>query len=108
MTDDLQHGRSVPIEGGIRRPGYNKAVIIIVNPDEITQEDEGRRLLPDEKEKGWRKVWEYVRMDLGPRRKERFDPSDLFSSTDTFSGFRRKEDSVCVSINHRTDQAYPF
>jgi hypothetical protein len=45
-------------------------------------------------------------MDLGPRSRERFDP-DLFSSTDTFSGSRRKEDSVCTSINHRTDQAYP-
>jgi hypothetical protein len=47
-------------------------------------------------------------MYLGPRRKERFDPSDLFSSTDTFSGFRMKEDSVCVSINLRTDQTYTF
>jgi hypothetical protein len=42
------------------------------------------------------------------RRRERFDSSDLFSSKDTFSGSRRKEDSVCAAINHRTDQVYPF
>jgi hypothetical protein len=80
----------------VEDPAIEKAVIIIVSPSKITQDNEGRWLLPDEQDKGWRKV-----------RKERFDPSDLFSSTDTFSGSRRKEDSVCGSINHRTDQAYP-
>jgi hypothetical protein len=37
-------------------PAIAKAVIIIVNPDKITEENEGRRLLPDEQEKGWRKM----------------------------------------------------
>jgi hypothetical protein len=45
------------------------------------------RLLPDEQEKEWLKVWEYVRKALGPRRRAT-DPSDLFSLTDTFSGSR--------------------
>ena len=84
-----------------------KTVIIIVSPDELSQYDEGRRLLPDEQEKGWRKkMWEYMRMDIGPRRRDIYDLSDLFSSTNHFSGSRRKEDSVCASFNNRTDQAY--
>ena len=35
-------------------PALEKAVIIVVSPDQITEDDEGRQLLPDEQEKGWR------------------------------------------------------
>jgi hypothetical protein len=49
----------------VEDPAIEKDVIIIVSPSQITQEDEGRRLLPEEQDKGWRKVWE-VRAN-GPR-----------------------------------------
>jgi hypothetical protein len=56
----------------------------------------------------WKEIWECIRIDLGPRNQDSFDPSKNFSSSDTFSESRRKENSVCESRHYQTDVPYLF
>jgi hypothetical protein len=55
----------------------------------------------------WRSIWESVRPDLAPHFKpqKNFDASGMFTSSDTFSGSRRRESSVCEARSARDGRA---
>jgi hypothetical protein len=56
----------------------------------------------------WSCTWENVRPDLAPHLKPKniFDASRMLTSTDTFSGSRRKKGSVCEARSARDGRAF--
>jgi hypothetical protein len=70
---------------------------LFIDPVEFAVEGESAHLFPDVNDPAWRCTWENVRPDLALRfiPKMNFDSSRMFTATDTFSGSRRKEGSVC-------------
>jgi hypothetical protein len=64
-------------------------------------------LFLDVNDSEWRCTWESVRPDLVPHFKpqKNFDASRMFTSSDTFSGSRRREGSVCEARSARDGRA---
>jgi hypothetical protein len=71
--------------------------VLVLQPVEYAVEGESSHSFPDVNDPAWRCTWENVRPDLAPhfKPKNNLDSSRMFISTDTFSGSRRKEGSVC-------------
>jgi hypothetical protein len=84
-----------------------KVLLISIDPVVFAVEGESSYLLPDVNDPGWRVIWEKVRPDLAPRFKpqKNFDSSRVFMSSDTFSGTRRREGSVCEARSARDGRA---
>jgi hypothetical protein len=78
-----------------------------IDPLVFAVEGESSHLFPDVNDPGWRVIWERVRPDLAPRFKpqKNFDASRMFMSSNTFSGTRRREGSVCEARSARDSRA---
>jgi hypothetical protein len=65
-------------------------------------------LFPDINDPAWRCTWENVRPDSATHFKPKmnFDSSRMFTCTDTFSGSRRKEGSVCEARSAKDGRAF--
>ena len=60
-------------------------------------------MFPDVNDPAWRCTWESVRPDLAPHFKPQnnFDASRMFTSSDIFSGSRRRKGNVCEARSAR-------
>jgi hypothetical protein len=85
-----------------------RVLVLYIDPVEFAVEGESSHLFPDVNDPAWRCTWENVRPDLAPHFKPRnnFDASRIFTSTDTFSGSRRKKGSVCEARSARDGRAF--
>jgi hypothetical protein len=72
-----------------------KVLLLHLDPVEFVVEREFSHL-PNVNDPAWRCTWENVRPDLAPHFKplKNFNDIKMFTSSDTFSGSRRKEGSV--------------
>jgi hypothetical protein len=84
-----------------------KVLLLHIDPLVFAMEGESSDLFPDMNNPGWRAIWESVRPDLAPRFKpqKNFDASRMFTSSDTFSGTKRRESSVCEARSARDGRA---
>jgi hypothetical protein len=85
-----------------------RVLTLFIDPGEFVVEGESSHLFPDVNDPAWCVTWENVRPDLAPHFKPKlnFDPSRIFRATDTFSGSRRKEGSVCEAKSARDGRAF--
>ena len=85
-----------------------RVLVIFIDPVEFAVKGESSHLFPDVNDPTWRCTWENVRPDLAPHFKPKmnFDSSRMFTCTDTFSGSRRREGSVCEARSARDGRAF--
>jgi hypothetical protein len=84
-----------------------KVLLIHINPTEFAFEWLPLHLFSDVNDPAWRCTWESVRPDLAPHFKpqKNFDESRMFTSSNTFSGSRWREGSVCKARSARDGRA---
>jgi hypothetical protein len=85
-----------------------RVLTLFIDPGEFVVEGDSAHLVPDVNDPAWRCTWENMMPDLAPQFKPKmnFDSSRIFTATDTFSGSRRKEGSVCEAKSARDGRAF--
>jgi hypothetical protein len=105
-TFNTTEGHRIRVEEGDAT--LEKVLTIFINVVEFAVEGEAAHLFPDVNDPAWRSTWENVRPDLAPHftPKANLDSSRMFTATDTFSGSRRREGSVCEARSARDGRAF--
>jgi hypothetical protein len=105
-TFNTTEGHRIRVEEG--DVSLERILKLFINPREFVVEGEVAHLFPDVNDPAGRRTWEYVRPDLAPHFKPKlnFDPCKIFRATDTFSGSRRREESVCEAKSARDGRAF--
>jgi hypothetical protein len=105
-TFNTTEGHRIRVEEGDAT--LERVLTIHINVMEFAVEGEATHLFPDVNDPAWRATWENVRPDLAPRfiPKANIDSSRMFTATDTFSGSRRREGSVCEARSAKDGRAF--
>jgi hypothetical protein len=105
-TFNTTEGHRIRVEEG--DVSLERVLTLFINPGEFVVEREAAHLFPDVNDPAWRSTWENVRPDLAPQftPKMKLDSSRMFTATDTFSGSRRREGSVCEAKSARDGRAF--